>query len=103
MKRETMKISKTLCAASFIALLAGCASMSETVSPTPQVLQDKTAGNLGFPPKDVKISDVREATGLTYFVATTPKGAYGCSIPSGGMTGFATLGMVNLQPTCTKQ
>ena len=92
--------------AAFVALpflLWGCANMNDTVTPTAQSLQSKTAGNLGFAPSNVNITDIREATGITYFVATTPKGIYGCSIPSGGLTGFATLGMVNLQPTCTKQ
>lgn len=86
-----------------LVMVAGCANMNETVAPTASSLQDKTAGNLGFPPSQVKITDMREALGITYFVAATPKGTYGCSIPSGGMTGFATLGMVSLQPTCTKQ
>lgn len=85
------------------ASISGCATVSETVAPTAASLQDKVAGNLGFPPASVKVSDLREATGITYFVATTPKGVYGCSIPSGGFTMAATLGMVNLQPTCTKQ
>lgn len=84
-------------------ITSGCASMSETVKPTPEALQAKVAGNLGFAPSEVKIDRLTEATGITYFVAATPKGTYGCSIPSGGMTAAATLGMVNLQPTCTKQ
>ena len=78
--------------------------MSETASPTPEVLQNKVAGNLGFKPDDVKVSDMRDGGGITYFVATTPKGVYGCSIPSGGVIVYATMGgMVNVQPTCTKQ
>lgn len=84
-------------------LATGCANMSETVTPTAESLQNKVAGNLGFPPAEVKVNGLREASGITYFVATTPKGTYGCSIPSGSMTAAATLGMVNLQPTCTKQ
>ena len=81
----------------------GCANMSESTTPTAEGLQNKVAGTLGYAPADVKISGMRDDTGITYFVASTPKGAYGCSIPSGGLTAVATLGMVNLQPTCTKQ
>jgi hypothetical protein len=77
--------------------------MSEAVSPTPEALQNKVAGNLGFPVNDVKISDMREGSGITYFVASTPKGTCGCSILSGGGMTYMTLGMVNLQPTCAKQ
>ena len=94
---------KFACTTIGVLLIAGCANMSETTAPTSDGLRDKVAGNLGFPPSDVKITGLRAATGITYFVANTPKGTYGCSIPSGGMTSFATLGMVNLQPTCTKQ
>ena len=94
-----MKFASTLAVIASLHLLSAC----ETMKPTADSLRDKVAGNLGFQPADVKIDGMREATGITYFVATTPKGSYGCSIPSGGMTAAATLGMVNLQPTCTKQ
>jgi hypothetical protein len=51
----------------------------------------------------MKVTDLRHDSGISYFIATTSNGTYGCSIPSGGLTGYITLGMVNLQPTCTKQ
>lgn len=98
-----MKLVNAICAAACAATLAGCANLSEAVSPTPEALQNKVAGNLGFPVTDVKIGGLREGSGITYFVAETPKGTYGCSIPSGGGMAYITLGMVNLQPTCAKQ
>lgn len=98
-----MKTFSTLIVAAALASIGGCANVSETTKPTPEALRDKTAGNLGFSPAQVKISDMRDGSGITYYVANTPKGTYGCSIPSGGLTAFATMGMVNLQPTCVKQ
>lgn len=98
-----MKYFFSPCVAVALALIAGCANVSETTTPTPEALRDKTAGNLGFAPTDVKISGMRDGNGVTYFVASTPKATYGCSIPSGGLTAYATMGMVNLQPTCVKQ
>ena len=97
--------SKTPLVAPAIALtlLAGCANMGETVTPAPESLRNKVAGNLGFKPAEVTVSELWHDGGISYFVATTCKGVYGCSIPSGGLTAYATLGMVNLQPNCTKQ
>lgn len=84
-------------------LAVGCANISETSAPSAEGLRAKTAGILGFAPSMVAISDLRDGGGITYYVAKAPNGTYGCSIPSGGMTAFATLGMVNLQPSCAKQ
>lgn len=92
----------TLLSVGFIAL-TGCANLKETNAPTAEALQDKTAGVLGYPSSSVKVTEIREGSSVTYFVATTPKGTYGCTIPSGGFAAYATLGMVQFQPTCNKQ
>lgn len=84
-------------------LVTGCAGLNETLKPTTDALQNKTAGLLGFPIASVKITDMREANDATYFVANTPKGLYGCMIESGKWVGVGTLGMISIQPTCNKQ
>ena len=98
-----MNTQHIIIAVAAVLSVSGCANMGETITPTAASLQNKVAGNLGYQPSSVTIRDLREATGITYFVASTPKGSYGCSIPSDGLTAYATLGIVNLQPTCTKQ
>lgn len=95
-------IKLTLLSVGIIAL-SGCANLKETNAPTAEALQDKTAGVLGYQPADVKVTDIRGGSSVTYFVAKTPKGTYGCTIPSGGFAAYATLGMVQFQPTCSKQ
>lgn len=77
-----------------LAGLSGCASSITT-------LQTRSAGVIGVPPDEVRISDMRTDSSSTYYIATVGKSSYAC-VAEGGTLKFLQLGMTN-PPNCTKR
>ena len=77
--------------------VAGCSN----IKPTEDHLKTLSETNLGEPVK--RISNVRNDSMTTYYIASTASGDYNCSVPSGasgGMFAVASFGMMKPAAYC---